>query len=57
MKQIDKLAWIEIKDKKYFSTEALEKNKYTFWKKKRIETDLEALTREIKRLQILKPIV
>jgi hypothetical protein len=36
MKQIDKLAWIEIKDKKYFPPEVLERQiLYSWWKKRR----------------------
>jgi hypothetical protein len=47
MKQIDKLAWIEIKDKKYFPPEVLERTN-TIFLVEREETDIEALTREIK---------
>lgn len=50
MKQIDKLAWIEIKDKKILSTRSFGKDKYYIpgGKREGNETDLEALTREIK---------
>jgi ADP-ribose pyrophosphatase YjhB (NUDIX family) len=50
MKQIDKLAWIEIKDKKILSTRSFGKDKYYIpgGKREANETDLEALTREIK---------
>jgi 8-oxo-dGTP diphosphatase len=50
MKQIDKLAWIEIKDKKILSTRSFGKDKYYIpgGKREENETDLEALTREIK---------
>jgi hypothetical protein len=37
MKQIDKLAWIEIKDKKYFQPEALERTNTIFLVGKRSE--------------------
>jgi hypothetical protein len=50
MKQIDKLAWIEIKDKKNTFHRSFEKTNTIFWWKREVnETDLEALTREIKR--------
>ena len=50
MKQIDKLAWIEIKDKQILSTRSFGKDKYYIpgGKREANETDLEALTREIK---------
>lgn len=50
MKQIDKLAWIEIKDKKILSTRSFGKEKFYIPGGKREvgETDQQALTREIK---------
>ena len=50
MKLIDKLAWIEIKDKSILSTKAFGKDKYYLpgGKRENGETDEEALSREIK---------
>ncbi|SDX59444.1 NUDIX hydrolase [Flavobacterium degerlachei] len=50
MKIIDKLAWIEIVDKKILSTKSFGKDKYYIpgGKRDNFETDKEALSREIK---------
>lgn len=50
MKVIDKLAWIEIKDKSILSTKTYGKNKYYIpgGKRENGETDTEALCREVK---------
>ena len=50
MKIIDKLAWIEIVNKKILSTKSFGKNKYYIpgGKREYDETDEQALTREIK---------
>ena len=50
MPQIDKLAWIEIQDKKFLSTRSFGKDKYYIpgGKREGTETDSQALTREIK---------
>jgi len=50
MKIIDKLAWIEIQDNKILSTRSFGKDKWYIPGGKRdgTETDIEALTREIK---------
>jgi 8-oxo-dGTP diphosphatase len=50
MKIIDKLAWIEIVDKKILSTKSFGKNKYYIpgGKREYDETDEQALSREIK---------
>lgn len=50
MKVIDKLAWIEIKDKAILSTKTFGKNKYYIpgGKRENDETDEQALYREIK---------
>jgi ADP-ribose pyrophosphatase YjhB (NUDIX family) len=50
MQQIDKLAWIEIKDKKILSTRTFGKDKYYIpgGKREGNETDSQALIREIK---------
>lgn len=50
MKQIDKLAWIELKDKSILSTRSYGKDKYYIpgGKREKGETDEQALCREIK---------
>ena len=50
MKLIDKLAWIEIKDKMILSTKTYGKDKYYIpgGKREKGETDEQALYREIK---------
>jgi hypothetical protein len=48
--KIDKLAWIEIKDKKYFPPK-FGKDKYYIPGGKVNETDLEALTRNKERIK------
>ena len=50
MKQIDKIAWIEIQDKKILSTRTFGKDKYYIpgGKRELNETDAQALVREIK---------
>ena len=50
MKIIDKLAWIEIQNKSILSTRSKGKNKYYIpgGKREKGESDIEALTREIK---------
>jgi hypothetical protein len=53
MKQIDKLAWIEIKIKNTFHQKFWKRQiLYSWWKREVNETDLEALTRDKEELSV-----